>query len=423
MKNIIAGTFLSLLALPLLGAGPAPGSDWNQWRGPNRDGHSADTGLLKEWPAGGPPLAWKIDTLGGGLSSVSLSDGKIYTMGETGNSFNLIALNAADGKTLWSSKVEDIVDKKLKNERDYPGPRATPSIDGSLVITLGAYGNLVCFGAADGKEKWRKNLESDFGGRIPTWGYSESPLIDGDNVVCTPGGSKAFVVALNKNTGETVWTCTEIKDAPAYSSLVPTTIDGKRQYLVYTFETVGGIDPATGKFIWKTARKGKVAVIPDPVQKDGFVFTTSGYNVGCNVFKVNGTGAEEIYSDEKAGVKDKNRSANHHGGMVLVGDHLYGTNEHSLRCIELKTGKVVWENKCVGKGAIAFADGNLIVRSQDGKGTVALVEASPESYKEHGRFDQPDRSKKNSWPHPVVSGGKLYIRDMDVLLCYDLKAK
>ena len=426
MKNIIAGTFLSLLAVPLLGAGRAPGSDWNQWRGPNRDGHSADTGLLKEWPAGGPPLAWKIDNLGGGLSSVSLSDGKIYTMGETGNSFNLIALNAADGKTLWSSKVEDIVEKKLKNERDYPGPRATPSVDGPLVITLGAYGNLVCFTAVDGKETWRKNLESDFGGKCPVWGYAESPLIDGDNVVCIPGGSKGAVVALNKKTGATVWQCSEIKDEAAYTSLVPTEVGGKKQYLLMTFETLAGIAPDTGKVLWKTARKGKIAVIPDPIQKDGIVFTSSGYGVGSKIFKVNGDSAEEIYSDEKALAGKENegkRSANHHGGMVLIGDYLYGTNEKNLRCIELKTGKVVWENKCVGKGSIMFADGNLIVRSQDGKGTIALVEANPESYKEHGRFDQPDRSKKNSWPHPVVSGGKLYIRDMDVLLCYDVKAK
>lgn len=407
-----------LFALPLLGAGPAPDSDWNQWRGPKRDGHSADTGLLKDWPAGGPALAWKVTDLGGGFSSVSVSGDRLFTMGDQGDSCNIIALNLADGKTVWTAKVG-----KTGGGDGYPGPRCTPSVDGKLVIAVGQYGDLVCVEQATGKEIWRKHMESDFGGKNPHWGYSESPLIDGDNVVCVPGGSKGAVIALKKDTGATVWQCTEITDAAAYTSLVPTEIEGKRQYLLLTFKTIAGIAPDTGKVIWKAERKGETAVIPDPVQKDGYVFTTSGYGVGCNVFKVNGSGAEEIYSDEKSIKEKRDRTANHLGGMVLVGDHVYGTNEKDLRCLELKTGKLVWENKCVGKGEVMYADGNLIVRSQNGKGTIALVEASPAGYKEHGRFDQPERSKRNSWPHPVVSGGKLYIRDQEVLLCYDLKAK
>jgi outer membrane protein assembly factor BamB len=417
VNKTIAAALLSILALPLLGAGPAPDSDYNQWRGPKRDGHSADTGLLKEWPAGGPALAWKITGIGGGFSSVSTSGDRIFTMGDQGDTCNIIALNLADGKQVWTAKVG-----KTEGGGGYPGPRCTPSADGKLVIAVGQYGDLVCVDQADGKEKWHKNLESDFGGKNPHWGYAESPLIDGDNVICIPGGSKGAVVALKKATGELVWQCGDIKDAPAYTSLVPTDIGGKKQYLVLTFETIAGIDPENGKVLWKAPRKGQTAVIPDPIQKDGFVFTTSGYGVGCNVFKVSASAAEEIYSDEKAGVGKKERTANHHGGMVLVGDHVYGTNEHSLRCVEVKTGKLVWENKSVGKGSVTFADGMLIVRSE-GKGSIALVEANPEAYKEHGRFDQPDRSKKNSWAHPVVSGGKLYIRDQDVLLCYDVKAK
>ncbi|MBV8881049.1 MAG: PQQ-like beta-propeller repeat protein [Planctomycetaceae bacterium] len=418
MRNTLAAAVLSLSALPLLAAGPAPDSDWNQWRGPNRDGHSADTGLLKEWPAGGPPLAWKIADLGTGLSSVSVSGDRIYTMGDQEGTCSIVALNLSDGKTLWRAKVG-----KPDGGDGYPGPRCTPSSDGKVVVAVGQFGDLVCVDSNDGKELWRKNMIADFGGKLPHWGFADSPLIDGENVICIPGGPKGTVVALKKATGDLVWQSAEVRDDAAYTSIVPTEISGKKQYMVLTFETLAGLDPASGKVLWKTARKGKVAVIPDPIQKDGFVFTTSGYKVGCNVFKLNGSGADEVYSDEKAGVNDKNRTANHHGGMVLVGEHLYGTNEHSLRCVELKTGKLIWENRCVGKGAVTFADGNLIVRSQDGKGSVALVEASPEGYKEHGRFDQPERSKKNSWPHPVVSGGKLYLRDQDVLLCYDVKAK
>jgi len=413
-----AAFLLALLALPLLAAGPAADSDWNQWRGPKRDGHSADTGLLKDWPAGGPPLAWKGVGLGGGFSSVSISGGRIFTMGDQGDTCNIVALNLADGKPIWTAKVG-----KTQGGGGYPGPRCTPSADGKLVIAVGQYGDLVCVDQADGKEKWRKHMETDFGGTNPGWGYSESPLIDGDNVVCIPGGKKGAVIALNKVTGDTVWQCADIKDEAAYTSLVPTEISGKKQYLLLTFKTIAGIAPDTGKVLWRAVRNGETAVIPDPIQKDGYVFTTSGYGVGCNVFKVNGDSADEVYSDANTINKKNDRTANHLGGMVLVGDHLYGTNERNLRCLELKTGKLVWENKCVGKGSIMAADGNLIVRSEGGKGSIALVEASPAGYKEHGRFDQPERSKSNSWPHPVVAGGKLYIRDQDVLLCFDLKAK
>ncbi len=409
---------VALLALAALGAGPAPDSDWNQWRGPKRDGHSADTGLLKEWPAGGPALAWKITDLGGGFSSVSVSGDHLFTMGDQGDSCNIVCLNAVDGKTVWTAKVG-----KTDGGGGYPGPRCTPSADGKNIIAVGQYGDLVCVDQATGKEKWRKTMESDFGGKTPHWGYAESPLIDGDNVVCIPGGSKGAVIALNKETGATVWQCADIKDAAAYTSVTPSEVGGKKQYLILTFKTIAGLDPATGKLLWRAPREGQTAVIPDPIQTEGFVFTTSGYGVGCNVFKINNDKAEEIYSDESAKVDKKERMANHHGGMVLVGDHVYGTNERNLRCVEVKTGKLVWENKCVGKGSVTFADGNLIVRSEGGKGAIALVEASPTGYKEHGRFDQPERSKKNSWAHPAISGGKMYIRDQEVLLCYDVKGK
>lgn len=409
---------LPLLVLPLLAAVPAADSDWNQWRGPKRDGHSADSGLLKDWPAGGPALVWKANGTGGGYSSVSVWGDRLFTMGDQGGSCNIIALNAADGKVVWTAKVG-----QAEGGAGYPGPRCTPSLDGKLVVALGQYGDLVVVDQGTGKEKWRKHLEKDFGGNNPQWGYSESPLLDGKHVVCIPGGSKGAVVALKKDTGETVWQCAEIKDAAAYTSLVPTDIGGKRQYLLLTFETIAGLDPESGKVLWRAPRKGEVAVIPDPIQKDGFIFTTSGYNVGCNVFKVLGDSATQVYSDAEAKVPGKKRVANHHGGMVLVGDYVYGTNEQNLLCVELKTGKVVWENNCVGKGSVSFADGNLIVRSEGRKGSVALVEATPEGYKEHGRFDPPDRSKSPSWPHPVVSGGRLYLRDQDVLLCYDVKAK
>jgi len=421
VKNMIAGTFLSLLALPLLGAGPAPDSDWSQWKGPKRDGLSPDTGLLKEWPAGGPPLTWKATGIGTGFSSVSIHDGKIYTMGEANNAFNLIALNAADGKILWTTKISDLPEKTVKNERDYPGPRGTPCTDGSLVITLAPYGELLCVDAATGKEKWKKHAGKDFGaGGRSDWMYAESPLLDGDNVVFSPGGSKGTVAALKKATGDPVWQSSEFTDAACYSSLTPAEIGGKKQYLILTANHVAGIESSTGKLLWKIERKGKVAVIPDPVYKDDIVFVSSGYGLGCNGYKVTGGAdgfkVEEVYSGPQI--------INHHGGVLLVGEHLYELDDkNKLKCAEIKTGKVVWEDPSVGKGSIAFADGHLIVRSEKKPGTIALVEATPTGYKEKGRFDQPDRSKTAAWAHMVVFGGKLYIRDMDVLLCYDVKAK
>jgi outer membrane protein assembly factor BamB len=411
-----ASFLLALLALPLMAAGPAPDSDWSQWRGPKRDGLSPDTGLLKEWPAGGPPLAWKATGIGGGYSSVSVLGDTLYTMGDAGDTCNLLALSVADGKILWKSRVGEA---HTKGNQDWTGPRSSPAIDGKLIFALGPMGELVCYDTT-GKEKWRKHLHQDFGGQVGNWKYSESPLLDGDHVVVTPGGSKGSVVALKKETGETVWQSSGITDKAEYPSLVPVEIGGVKQYLMLTQQSTAGIAAADGKVLWRTDRPGKTAVIPTPVYKDGFVFVASGYGVGCNLFKVTADGgafkAEEVYSGKQI--------INHHGGVILVGDHLYELDDKNvMKCVEFKTGRVAWEDKSVGKGSIAYADGNFVVRSEKGPGTVALVAASPEGYKEHGRFDQPDRSKKNAWPHPVIIGGKLYLRDQDVLLCYDLKAK
>ncbi|HEV3027030.1 MAG TPA: PQQ-binding-like beta-propeller repeat protein [Planctomycetota bacterium] len=417
----MTGVLVSLLALPIMAAGPAPDSDWNQWKGPKRDGLSPDTGLLKEWPTGGPPLAWKATGIGTGFSSVSVHGGKIYTMGEAGNAFNLVALSAADGKVLWTTKIADLPEKAVKNERDYPGPRGTPCTDGSLVITLAPYGDLLCADASTGKEKWRKQAGRDFGaGGRSDWMYAESPLLDGDTVVFSPGGSKGTVAALKKETGEPIWQSADLTDAACYSSLVPAEIGGKKQYLILTASHVAGIESATGKVLWKIERKGKVAVIPDPVYKDDIVFVSSGYGLGCNAYKISGGAdgwkAEEIYSGPQI--------INHHGGVLLVGDHLYELDDkNKLKCADIKTGKIAWEEPSVGKGSIAYADGHLIVRSEKNPGTIALVDASPEGYKERGRFNPPDASKKQIWPHPVIIGGKMYIRDQDVLLCYDVKAK
>jgi outer membrane protein assembly factor BamB len=410
------------LAACLVLAAPAAAQEanWPTFRGADRTGHSPDRGLLKAWPAGGPKLAWKAKGLGKGYASVAVWGDKLYTLGDSPDC-NLICLNAADGKELWRLKVGGPYTKWSGNRESWGFNRATPTTDGKIVIGLAPTGELVCADAATGKEKWRKEAKADFGGSVGGWDYSESPLIDGDLVVFVPGGSKGAVAALNKDTGATVWTCKEYTDKAEYASLVPVEIGGVRQYLAYTQESVAGVGAKDGKLLWRAERKGKTAVIPTPVHKDGIVFVSSGYGVGHNAFKVESAGgsfkAAEIYKGEDL--------QNHHGGIILVGDHVYGISDKGgLTCIEIKTGKVVWQERKVAKGAIAYADGLLVCRAEDkGKGTVVLCEANPAAYKELGRFDQPDLSGMPTWAHPVVIGGRLYLRDMDTLLVYDVKGK
>jgi outer membrane protein assembly factor BamB len=415
VKHILAASTL-LLSLTLHAAGSSPDADWSQWRGPKRDGISPDTGLLKEWPVGGPPLAWKATGIGTGYASVTILGDRLYTLGDKGDTSNLLAINTSDGKVLWAASVG-----RTHNEgnKDWQGNRASPATDGKLIVALGAKGELVCVDLS-GKEKWRKNMYEDFNGEVGSWLYSESPLLDGENVIVTPGGSKGAVVALKKETGETVWRCTEITDGAEYPSLVPVEIAGQRQYLLLTQRTLAGIAAKDGKVLWKTARKGATAVIPTPIYKDGLVFVTSGYGIGCNAYKVIESGGaftvQQVYSGKQI--------VNHHGGVILVGDHLYELDDKKeLRCVEFKTGKVVWQNSSVGKGSIAYADGHLVVRGEENKGDIALVEASPAGYKETGRFKLPAFSGMPQWAHPVIIGGHLYIRDEDTLYAYDVKAK
>lgn len=394
----------------------AASGDWPQWRGPNHDDISPETGLLKEWAAGGPKLVWEAKGLGAGYSAVSIMGDRIYTAGDKGAESFVEALDLADGKLVWSAKLGKA---GAVGEPQFEGPRATPATDGELVFAVSQWGEMVCLQADSGKELWRRDYTKDFGGASPMWGYAESPLIDGEKVVVTPGGSQGAVVALNKKTGAVIWQSKEFTDAPNYSSPAVAELGGVRQYIQLTPSNVAGIAAADGRLLWKARRKGNVAVIPSPIYSDGFVYVSSGYGVGCNLFKVSADSgkfsAEQVYANKIM--------ANHHGGVIKVGDYVYGYSEgKGWTCQDFKSGEAKWqEREMLGKGSIAYADGHFYLRQEDRKGTVALIEASPEGYREHGRFDQPDRSSKNSWPHPVIAGGKLYLRDQDVLLCYGVK--
>ncbi len=247
------------------------------------------------------------------------------------------------------------------------------------------------------------------------WGYSESVLVDGDRVICSPGGKSGTVVCLNRNSGELMWRTSQLKDRAAYTSITKETILGETQYLTLTGETVAGISPTNGNVIWQADRPGKTAVVPTPIYHDGKVFVTSGYNVGCNLFEITKKGKRFVAKEKYANRNIKN----HHGGAIRVGDYIYASSGPIIVCLELETGEVAWEKRSVGKGSLSYADGHLYLRSE--KGPIALIEANPKAYTEKGQFKQPDRSRRQSWAHPVIANGRLLLRDQDKLFSYDLK--
>ena len=409
--------FTLMVGLSLTTAATLLGDDWPQWNGPNRDGKSADTGLLAKWPEGGPKLVWKITGVGKGYSQVSVVGDRIYTMGDKEDAGDVLAFNAADGKLLWSTKVGKPGSPFMPGY-DFPGPRCTPTVDGNLIFAVDAWGELVCVSASDGKEQWRKDYEKDFGGTPPTWGFCESPLVDGNQVVITPGGSKGTLVALNKQNGALLWQSKDFTEPAQYSSVISADIAGTHQYIQLTGANLVGIAAQDGSVLWKTIRRGNIAVIPTPVLVGDEIYATSGYNSGCNLFRVTKADgnftAQQVYANRVM--------SNQHGGVVRVGDCIYGyADSKGLTCQNAKTGDAIWvEKEKIGKCAVTFADGKLYCREED-SGAVVLVDASPSKYTELGRFKQPDRARENAWTHPVVANGRLFLRDQDLLLCYDVE--
>jgi outer membrane protein assembly factor BamB len=386
---------------------------------------SKETGLLKEWPKGGPKLLWKRKDIGGGYSTPAVVGGRIYLMADRKGDELVVALAVKDGSTVWSTRVGKVGPNMGPQ---YPGTRSTPTVDGERIYALGSDGDLVCLERGKGKKVWSKNLRNDFDGAPGLWAYSESVLIDGDVLVCTPGGENASLVALNKKDGATRWKSAVPKGGEAaYSSPIAVEVQGVRQYVQFLAKGLVGVDAKTGKFLWRyDETRDQAANIPTPVFHDGGVFTSTSRN-GSGLVRLKAdkgeVTAEQVYYN--------NTKLNSIGGVVLVGEHLYGTDaKGQLVCMDFKTGKVKWRNPSVGTASLCYADGRLYVRSQGGTGfgpektpEVALVEATPDGYKEKGRFEQPDHGRRPAWPHPVVANGRLYLRDGDVLLCYDVKGK
>ncbi len=404
-----SGTTKSSAAPNSVPSGP---SDWPQWRGPERNGLSKDTGLLKQWPSSGPRQSWSISNLGEGFGSIAIRGDRIYIQG-TGSSASMVfCLNRADGKTVWSAALGPKVNDGRGN-----GPRSTPTVDDDRVYALTENGDLACLRASDGSPVWRKNILKEFGGSNPGWLISESPLLDGDRVIVTPGGSGAGLVALDKMTGKEIWRAKDISEEAGYSSAIAADVGGVRTIMNFTSRSAVSVRASDGKLMWRNSSAANgTANCATPVFADNKVFFTSDYGTGAALLGLSAQGGE-VKAQELYFTKDMR---NHHGGVVLVNGYLYGFSGSSgLTCIEFATGKRMWANRSVGKGSLAYADGMLYLLGE--KQVVGLAEANPNAYVEKGRFSIPDHGK-DSWAYPVVIGGKLYIRDQETLTSYDVKA-
>ena len=426
---LLAGSLAGDAGPVRVSAAAADAPNWPQFRGPNRDGRSADTNLLQQWDAAGPALVWKTSGLGTGYSSLSIGGDRLFTMGDIDGSQQVVALSATDGKVLWTTKVGPIWQDR------YPGPRATPTVDGALIYTLGTEGDLVCLEAATGKERWRKNLVRDFGGQVMSdWKFAESPLIDGDRVVVTPGGADAALVALNKTTGATIWKAkvpnlgANGRDGAGYSSVVVSNGAGVKQYVQLMGRGVVGIRASDGEYLWGYNKVANgVANIPTPIVQGDFVFAASGYQTGSALLKLAPAAGGKVTATEVYFLDGKTFQ-NHHGGFVLVDGYIYGGHGHRAGmpgCVELATGQVKWgggtspiRNDGRGSAAIAYADGHVYYRYENG--LVILVEATPTGYKEKGKL-QVATSDLLSWSYPVIAGGRMYLRDKDSLYVYNLR--
>src|SRR5215510_4238562 len=391
---------------------PSGPSDWPQWRGPERNGVSKDTGLIKQWPSSGPQRVWSISSLGEGYGSLAIKGDRIFVQGTSGNSSVVFCLNRADGKTAWAAALGQKVNEGRGN-----GPRSTPTLDNDNIYALTENGDLVCLRAGDGSPVWRKNILKEFGGNNPGWLISESPLIDGDRVIVTPGGRGAGMVALDKMTGKEVWRSKDLSDEAAYSSCIAADVGGVRTIMNFTSRAAVGVRASDGKLMWSHSSPANgTANCATPVFADGKAFFTSAYGTGGALLGLSAQGGE-VKAKELYFTKDMK---NHHGGVVLVNGYLYGFSDSILTCIEFATGKKMWASRSVGKGSLTYADGMLYLFSENN--VVGLAEATPNAYVEKGRFSVPDQGR-SSWAHPVVIGGNLYIRDQGTLTVYEVKAK
>jgi len=389
--------------------------DWPQWRGPNRDDISQAKGLLKKWPDGGPKQLWINKNSGLGYSGFAIVKDRLYTMGlelegDRQAKCFVLCLDANDGKEIWRTPV----DTRYTNGWG-DGPRCTPTVDGEQIFVLTAKGKLVCLSVKDGKQVWSRTM-SEFGGEVPRWGYSESVLVDGDKVLCTPGGKKGAVVAVNRKDGRSIWQSTDFIENAHYSSIIKVTSGMQDQYVQLTPQKLVGLS-MDGKTLWTSKWRGRIAVIPTPIFEDGHVYVTSGYEAGSKLVSI---------KDNEAVDKWDNRiMKNHHGGVILVGDHLYGySDRRGWTCQAWENGDAIWDDKTLGKGAIGYAEGHLYCQDEK-TGKVMLVPATPNGWNVVGELEVSPLSENRKpsgriWVHPTIANGKMYLRDQEMIYCYDI---
>ncbi len=430
LSRFFRNACMAVLIIALPASMIATAADWPQWRGPDRNGKSAETSLLQEWPDGGPPLAWKAEGLGAGYSSLSVAGGRIYTMGDLADGQYVMALEEDGGGLVWKTRVGPIHEDKR------PGPRSTPTTDGDRVYVMNTEGDVACLNRDTGKMIWQRSLTKDYNAYLMKamgsyeWRFSESPLVDGNRVIVTPGHVEAMMVALDKMTGEEIWKTRGRRlgplgaDGAAYSSAVISEAAGTRQYIQLVGRGLIGVDAETGELLWGYNRVANdIANIATPVMRGDYIFTSSGYGTGSGLLKIvhgeEGLEAEEVY------FLDAKTMQNHHGGVILHDNVVFtgtGHNRGFPIAVDFMTGKIFWgpaENEGRNSAAITYADDRIYFRYQNGR--MILIEATAKEYREHGSFVIPD-VKKESWSHPVIADGKLYLREQDNLYCYDVKA-
>ena len=403
----------------------ASAADWPQWRGPERSGTSKETGLLKQWPSGGPKLLWQVNEIGDGYSTPVVVGNRIYLMSNQGMENEFVqALSTQDGKVVWTTRVGNVGNPN--QNPPYAKARSTPTVEGDSIYALGSDGDIACLELKSGKIRWSKNIRKEFGGKPGEWAYAESPLVDGDLVVVTPGGTEATMVALNKKTGALVWkSAVPESDAAGYASAIVVNGGGRRQYVQLLPQGIVGVDAKTGQFLWryKEVAKGPAQYFT-PVARGEYVYGGA-LGVGGGMVRLkpeaDGVAAEQVYFVRGL--------PNGIGGAVLVGDHIYGTEVgEGLVAAEFMTGKIKWKEDKFGWASVASADGLLFAHFTNGD--MALVEATPEAFREKGRFTPPNQPKKKqvgpfpeaAFAYPVIANGRLYIRDLGTLWAYDIKA-
>ena len=416
MRRLLFLVIVVAFVSPMWAADP-----WPQWRGPKRDGISPEKGLLDEWKDS-PPLVWKVQGLGNGYASPVVADGIVCTMGtrKGEGKATVIALSDKDGKELWVTDVGE--------GGGDAGSMCTPTIDGDRVYAVSGRGKLVCLKFATGELVWEKDYKKDYDGDTQQHGYAESPLIDGDQLICSPGGPKAGIVALDKKTGAELWRCAVTFDGKAgvgasYSSVVISNGAKIKQYVQLMKQGLVGIDAKTGKQLWSYSRLSAINSPCTPIVRDDYVFAPCGWYVGSALLKLvptksGGVEAKEVY------ILEPRKLATNSGGAVLVGDYIYCSHVQggAPQCIEFLTGKLMWEKERgpgSGPAGVICADGHLYFQYESG--VMALVAATPDKYELKGQFRTPD--KKGGFAHPAISNGRLYLRLHDALYCYDLKKK